>query len=316
MTRLTDLLADELERPDDRGRPLDPIQEVCIALAYYGGAQLTRIAGLCGGVSQMTAWRSIRRVTTCLASLKEQVIRMPTNEEAEATARRLEAIYHLPGFAFGVDGTVVKFEDAPREIPDNTVQQDFWCRKMHYAINCQIVGNDEGFIHDLNADWQGANNDARIWANSPVKHVINRQRRFLVAGDSAYPISETCITPYRVADAAADPSKRLFNKRHSGLRTVCTEHIYGRLKRRWRVLKFLRCKYSYARETVIACCVLHNIGLLWADEVPDDEVAVVMGPPPAPVAAPVVPDEDDEEPALIRARGQALRDRLRLNMPR
>jgi hypothetical protein len=33
------------------------------------------------------------------------------------------------------------------------------------------------------------------------------------------------------------------------------------------------------------------------------------------VAPPVVP-EDDEEPALVRARGQALRDRLRLNMPR
>ncbi len=111
-------------RPDDRGRPLDPIQEVCISLAYYGVAQLTRIVGLCGGVSQMTAWRAIRRDTTCLASLKEQVIRMPTNEEAEVTARRLEAIYHLPGFAFGVDGTVVKFEDAPRKIPDNTVQQD------------------------------------------------------------------------------------------------------------------------------------------------------------------------------------------------
>jgi hypothetical protein len=47
---------------------------------------------------------------------------MPTNEEAEATARHLEAIYHLPGFAFGVDGTVVKFEDTPRDLPDNTVQ--------------------------------------------------------------------------------------------------------------------------------------------------------------------------------------------------
>jgi hypothetical protein len=60
---------------------------------------------------------------------------------------------------------------------------------------------------------------------------------------------------------------------------VCMEHIYRRLKRRWRILKFLRCKYSYARETVIACCVLHNIGLLWADPVPDDEEVVVMGPP-------------------------------------
>ncbi len=150
---------------------------------------------------------------------------------------------------------------------------------MHYPINCQIVGNGEEFIHDLNADWQGGNNDTRIWTNSPVKHVINRQRQFLVAGDSAYSISETCIMTYHVADAAADPSKRLFNKRHSGLRSVCTEHIYRRLKRRWRVLKFQHCKYSYAQGTVIACCVLHSIGLLWADQVPDAEEVVVMGPP-------------------------------------
>ncbi len=47
---------------------------------------------------------------------------------------------------------------------------------------------------------------------------------------------------------------------------------------------------------------------------PDAEEVVMMGPP-APVAAPVVPDED-EEPALIQARGHALRDRLRINMPR
>jgi hypothetical protein len=314
VVRLTEQLPN-LERPNDRGRPLTPIQQVCITLGYFGGGQLTRIAGLCGGVSQKAAWWAIRRVTSELADLKGQVIRMPTDEECEATARRLEGRYHLPGFAFGVDGTVVKFEDAPREIPDDTVQQDFWCRKMHYAINCQIVGNDEGLILDLNADWQGSTNDARIWANSPVKHIINRQRRFLVAGDSAYPISETCITPYRVAEAAADPSKRLFNKRHSGLRTRCTENLYGRLKKRMRVLKLLRCKYEYARETVIACCVLHNIGILWADRDPEDGQ---MPPPaaPVPVVAPPVVPEDDEEPALVRARGQALRDRLRLNMPR
>ncbi len=74
MTRLKYLLADDLQRSDDCGRPLDPIQEVCIALAYYGGARLTCIAGLCGAVSQMMAWREIWRVTTCLANLKEQVI--------------------------------------------------------------------------------------------------------------------------------------------------------------------------------------------------------------------------------------------------
>jgi hypothetical protein len=66
----------------------------------------------------------------------------------EATARRLQAAYHLKGFAIGVDGTVVKFEEASRDIPEG--------------------------------------NDARIWATSPGKEVINRQRWFLVVGDSAY----------------------------------------------------------------------------------------------------------------------------------
>jgi hypothetical protein len=87
-----------------------------------------------------------------------------------------------------VDGSVVKFEEALRDIPEGTVQQDFWCNKMHMhnTINCPILGNDDRLIHNLNADWQGAYNDARIWVTSPGKEVINRQRWFLVAGDSAY----------------------------------------------------------------------------------------------------------------------------------
>ena len=133
-----------------------------------------------------------------------------------------------------------------------------------------------------------------------------------MAGDSAYPISETCITPYRVAEACDDQSKRTFNRRHSGLRTVCTENIYGRLKRRWRVLKLLRMRYPYARETVIACCVLHNIAIRWADEVPDDGE---MAPPPAPVPVVAEVAQEDEEPVQVRARGQALRERLRREMP-
>ena len=70
-------------------------------------------------------------------------------------------------------------------------------------------------------------------------------------------------------------------------------------------MKGLRCRYEFARETIIACAVLHNIGVLWADEVPDDEA---MGPPNAPPTVDAAPVEEGyEEPALIRARGQALR---------
>jgi hypothetical protein len=151
-----------------------------------------------------------------------------------------------------------------------------------------------------------------------VKQIIQRQRRWMVAGDSAYPISEVCITPYLVAAAIADPTKSLFNRRHSGLRTVCTENIYGRWKRRWRCLKMLRQKHAWARETVIACAVLHNLAILWGEEDLEDDVdhEVLMPPPPAPIPVPALVRPHNEEPLLVRARGQNVRDALRLNMPR
>ncbi len=40
------------------------------------------------------------------------------------------------------------------------------------TIKVQIVGNDEYLILDIEAGWQGAYHDTRIWKNSNVKTVI------------------------------------------------------------------------------------------------------------------------------------------------
>jgi hypothetical protein len=177
----------------------------------------------------------------------------------------------------------------------------------------QVIGNHRRLILDLNADWQGSNNDARIWNNSPVKAMIERQRQYLLAGDSAYPISENLITPYRNAEALRQPLKARFNRKHSALRTVCTENLFGIWKRRWPVTHLLRCSYERARKTLYATGVLHNIGILWGDEDPFGP------PPPVPQQVPQADDqfvieEYDAEPAVIREAGQRLRDQLLMNM--
>jgi hypothetical protein len=189
---------------------------------------------------------------------------------------------------------------------------------MCHAINVQIVGNDKKLILDINADWQGVTHDARIWNNSAVKRVIHRQRRYLLAGDSAYPISDVVITPYRNVEAVADPTMRDFNQRLSGLRTVMSENIFGIWKRRFPCLKYLRCHYPRARKVVIATAILHNISIIWNDEDPVGNVNSDAGEP-----FPEVHDEedfeiieDDAEPPVVRARGQTLRDHLRLSMSR
>ena len=136
-----------------------------------------------------------------------------------ATARRLERRFGLPDFAMGIDGMLCRFEEAPRGIPVGPgypVKQSFWSRKMFYGKNVLIVGNDKRIIYALDADWPGSAHDSGIWNSSLFKPLIEQQRRFLVAADSAFPISDVVIKPYSQADAAVDAQKARFNTRLSG----------------------------------------------------------------------------------------------------
>ena len=218
---------------------------MCIALNYYAGGHFTRIAGLCGGVSQSAAWNAIHQVTTKLADLKEEYIQMPHYQQCVETAQRMQNRFHLPGFAWGVDGVIIRFDRAPRNIPAVNVQQDFWCRKMTHGFNCQVVGNDTGMILDIIADWAGSVHDARVWNSSEVKEAIEGQNHFLAAGDSGYPISVHLMTPYRAAEVAGDCSKRSFNRRLSGLRTVMTENKFSGVRKHcFPCLRFLKCHFT------------------------------------------------------------------------
>ncbi len=88
MRWLTGLL-EGLDHASNRGWPLTPKQQVCIALGFYGGGHLARIAGLCGGVSQKAAWWAVRRVTRAIKVLKLEFIPMPTDQEYAATVQHL-----------------------------------------------------------------------------------------------------------------------------------------------------------------------------------------------------------------------------------
>ena len=171
-------------------------------------------------------------------------------------------------------------------------------------------------IYDINVDWVGSTHDARVWKNSPVKRVIERQRRFLLAGDSGYPISDNLIVPFRNAEALANRRFRQFNQRLSGLRTVCTENIYGIIKRRFPLLTRLRCNHSRARKIIVAIAILHNISIRWNDDEPEGGIL--------PEVDPNVPEvdeqeyeivEDDAGPVVVRARRQQLRLDLVFSSP-
>ena len=93
---------------------------------------------MAGGVCQTTVWKYIHKVTDVLLTLKEDYIKMPSREMLEDTARRMLQKYHIRDLGFGVDGMMVYFDGAPKNLPAGFRAQHFWSRKEKYALNVQV----------------------------------------------------------------------------------------------------------------------------------------------------------------------------------
>ena len=91
----------------------------------------------------------------------------------------------------------------------------------------QVVGNLTRICF-IDLSWPGKVHDARVYACSDFKALVDRQNTFKVAADSAYPLGRSLMKPFSENDTQTNPRKKLFNKRLSSARTVMTENLFGR----------------------------------------------------------------------------------------
>ena len=133
--KIASMLEADLIYKNNRGQPLSPLQQVCLALHHYAGNQFQRVSGVCGGVSQAAARQALVRVTDALVKRKQEFIFMPTVQEMEDTSAQMLGRFHLPRFSMAVDGMMVRFVEAPRRLPPGKHKQQFWCRCKQEHIN-------------------------------------------------------------------------------------------------------------------------------------------------------------------------------------
>ena len=74
--------------------------------------------------------------------------------------------------------------------------------------------------------------------------------------DSAFPCYTWLMKPY--SESTRDPRKHYLNKRLCSARVV-SEHAYGMLKGRWRILyEKTECKLKNIKQVIMACIAFHN----------------------------------------------------------
>lgn len=122
--------------------------------------------------------------------------------------------------------------------------------------------------------------DARIFRNSPIyQRIINERNPLLlpeehIIGDSAYPLMMNLMTPFKDTGHLTIAQSQ-YNTKLSSIRSVI-ERAYGRLKGKFRRLKYLDIKdMDLGKKIIAAACVLHNIILdnMGEDDDAIDEVA-------------------------------------------
>ena len=79
------------------------------------------------------------------------------------------------------------------------------------------------------------------------------------------------VKPYDTVAAFNDPRKRRFNQSLSAIRTIMTENIFGRWKKRFPILTNLRTHLELSQKIIIATAILHNIATLWNEQLPEGE---------------------------------------------
>ena len=264
---------------------LPPDKVLAIGLYRLAHGASTRVCADAFNIGQTTVLEAFQDVVSILNTLKNNFIKFPrTDAEKICTINSFKSRSEMPNVLGAIDGTHIKIR-APKEN-----KRDYFSRYHQYDVVCQgIVDGNTKFI-DLVAGFPGSMHDSRVLRNTricrlldngfgtPLMSLKDKTISPYLVGDSAYPLSKSIIKPF--SDSTSDPDEKKFNRELSRAR-VAVECAFGGLKSRFRILnKTMEDGIKMINQTIVACCVLHNIcvdyGDIW-DEMVNDETPDAIG---------------------------------------
>ncbi|XP_021286521.1 protein ALP1-like isoform X2 [Herrania umbratica] len=183
-------------------------------------------------------------VTRLLATkLYPEFIKIPVSRRRLIeTTQGFEELTSLPNICGAIDGSPIKVVADARKI--------FWdvCVKAPGAADDATHFRDSLLYNRLTSG-------DIVW--DKMINVRGHHVRPYIVGDWCYPLLSFLMTPFS-PDGAGTPAQNLFDGMLMKGRSVVVDAI-GLLKTRWRILQDLNVGLNHAPQTIVACCVLHNL---------------------------------------------------------
>ncbi|XP_010695374.1 protein ALP1-like [Beta vulgaris subsp. vulgaris] len=239
------------------------------------------LSRLCHGLSAKTLAKrhsldpylvsKITNMVTRLLSTKlyPEFIKIPAGRRRlHETTQAFEEITSLPNLCGAIDSTPVRLHRLPADISDPS---SYHCRYGFPAIQLQVVADHKKVFWDVCVKAPGSVDDATHFRDSvlynklmsgdvvwdKVVNVRGHPVRPYIVGDWCFPSLSFLLTPFS-GNGRGTPAQNTFNAALMKGRSATVEAI-GLLKGRWKILQDLNVGLHHAPQTIVACCVLHNL---------------------------------------------------------
>ncbi|KAM7257224.1 hypothetical protein ACFE04_012965 [Oxalis oulophora] len=217
-------------------------------------------------------------ITRLLATkLYPEFVKIPVSRRrlVEIT-QAFEEITSLPNVCGAIDSSPIKLRKVNSDY-DNLYK----CKYGYDSVLLQVVADHKKIFWDVCVKAPGGEDDASHFRDSllynrlisgdivwdKVMNVRGHHVRPFVVGDWCYPLLSFLMTPFS-PNGMGTPAHNLFDGMLMKGRAVVVDAV-GLLKGRWRILQNLNVGLSHAPQTIVACCVLHNLCQIAREPEPD-----------------------------------------------
>ncbi|XP_047983439.1 protein ALP1-like [Salvia hispanica] len=209
-------------------------------------------------------------VTRLLATkLYPEFIKIPVaRRRLVETTQGFQEITPLPNVCGAIDTTPVKLHKLS---PDAINGSMYYCKYGFPSLLLQVVADHKKIFWDVCVKAPGGHEDADHFRDSLLYNklissdivwdkavsVKGQPVRPYIVGDWSFPLLSFLMTPFSY-DRTGSPAQNAFDEALMKGRKAVEEAI-GLLKGRWKIMQDLNVGLNHAPQTIVACCVLHNL---------------------------------------------------------
>ncbi|XXG61059.1 hypothetical protein AAC387_Pa04g2807 [Persea americana] len=237
--------------------------------------------------------KTTNMVTRLLATkLYPDFVKIPSGHRLLQVINSFKDLTSLPNVSGAIHGSPVRLSRLPSlnpsefgDPPSVLLQAIADHRHIFWDVCVKAPGGSDNASHLRDSLLYHRLTSSDILRDSVVTVRGHHVRPYIV-GDSSYPLLSFLLTPFS-SNSTGTPAQISFDAALARGRAA-VEHAVGLLKGRWRILQNLNVGLNHAPQTIVACCVLHNICQIAGEPEPElfkDPKETVV--PPLPTVRPL-----------------------------